>query len=96
MWNRKRSTFLLIKIRIPSRFGFTFPLLLPVAEETLEGITDLIALGKSVYNRDSFWVSVICSSLQAGREALREMRALGPIDLVEINTPEAEVAVKLW
>lgn len=95
MWNRKCNTFLLIKIKISSRFGFTFPLLLPVVDETLEEVTDWMAFWKWVDNRERSWVSAIWNGLYAGREILKEMRTLGPIDLVEVNTPEVVIAVKL-
>lgn len=95
MWNRKRSTFLIIKIKIPSRFGFTFPLLLPVVEETLEELTDWMAFYKWVYNRESSWVSATWKGLHAGRDILNEIRAQEPIDMALINTPDAIIAVKL-
>lgn len=95
MWNRKNSTFLLVKVRVPSRYNFVFPLLLPVLDETLEEITDLMAFWKWVYNREGSWLSSICSWFQAGGDMLRELRSLGPMDLIEVKTPEAEIVVKL-
>jgi len=95
MWNRKRNTFLLVKIHVPSRFRFAFPLLLPVLEETLEELTDWMAFWKWVYNREGSWVFNLWSGLHMGREMFQEIRSLGPMDMVEINTPEAFVAVKL-
>ena len=96
MWNKKYSTFLLVKVRIPSRFNMAFPLLLPVLHETLEEVTDWMMFWKWVYNPEGSWLSKICSGLQAGGDMLREVRALGPMELIEVKTPEAEVAVKLW
>ncbi len=95
MWNRKHSTFLIIKVKIPSRFGFTFPLLLPVLEETLEEAIDWMAFWKWTYKREYSWASVIWRGLHAVRDMLNELRAQGPVNMVEINTPEAEVTVKL-
>ncbi|MEA4924295.1 MAG: hypothetical protein VB084_03200 [Syntrophomonadaceae bacterium] len=95
MWNSKRSTFLIVKLKIPSRFGFTFPLLLPVLEETLEEAIDWVALWKWIYKRECSWASVIWRGLHAVRDMLNELRAQGPVNMVEINTPEAEVTVKL-
>ena len=95
MWNRKNSTFLLVKVRVPSRFNLVFPLLLPLLDETLEEVNDWMAFWKWVYNREGSWLSNICSCLQAGGDMLREIRALGPMDMIEIKTPEAEIVVKL-
>jgi hypothetical protein len=97
MWNRKNSNFLLIKIRIPSRFNFTIPLLLPVVEETLEELTDWMSLWTwmQVNNPKFPGFSAIRGLLQAGTEMFREIRALGPVDLDEVNNPEADVEIKL-
>lgn len=95
MWNKKRSTFLLVKIKVPSRFSFNFPLLLPLVEETMEELTDWMAFWKWVHNREGSWVSNLWSGLHMGQELFGEIRSLGPMDMVEINTPEALVAVKL-
>jgi hypothetical protein len=95
MWNRKRSTFLVINFKIPSRFGLTFPLLLPVMDETLEEVLGWMAFWKWIYNRKCSWASVVWTGLHAGRDMLNEMRAQGPIDMVEVNTPKVIIAVKL-
>ncbi len=95
MWNRKKSTFLLVKVRVPSRFNLVFPLLLPLLDETLEEVNDWMAFWKWVYNREGSWLSTTCSWLQAGGDILREIRTLRPMDIIEVKTPEAEIVVKL-
>jgi len=61
----------------------------------LKELTDWMAFCKWVYNRESSWASAIWRGLHAGRDILNEIRAHGPIDMVEINTPDAIIAVKL-
>ncbi len=95
MWNRNKSTFLLVKVRVSSRFNLVFPLLLPVLEETLEEAKDWMAFWKWIYKREGSWISTTCSWLQAGGDMLQEIRALRPMDIIEVKTPEAEIAVKL-
>lgn len=95
MWNSKHSTFLIVKFKIPSRFGFTFPLLLPVIDETLEEVIDWMAFWKWIWNRECSGASVIWRGLHAGRDILNEIRAQGPVNMIEINTPDVEITVKL-
>lgn len=95
MWNSKYSTFLVVKVKIPSRFGFTFPLLLPVIDETLEEVIDWMGFWKWVWKRDCTWAALLWKGLHAGRDMLDELRAQGPVNMVEVKTPDAEVTVKL-
>jgi hypothetical protein len=85
----------MVKVKIPSRFGFAFPLLLPVIDETLEEVIDWMAFWKWIWKRECSWAFLLWKGLHAGRDMLDELRAQGPLNLVEVKTTEAEVIVKL-
>lgn len=95
MWNRRRNLFLWIGVRASSRIGRGFPLLLPVVEETVEEIHEFLSLCKPLFNigknpmRNIFFLS------RTALELIREARELGPYTLIQVQSEEVNVDVRL-
>ncbi|MEQ8175686.1 MAG: hypothetical protein ABRQ26_11530 [Syntrophomonadaceae bacterium] len=95
MWNKRRNFFIWVKIRTSSRFGFVFPLMMPVIEETLEEIHESFSLLKPLLKGVKPSVAAAMDMPRAGLEMIREVRCLGPCSLVEVHSKEVKVDIRL-
>lgn len=95
MLNKKQNAFIWFKIRTSSRFGFAFPLMLPVLEETLEELNEFLSLVKPLVKGINPTAGAAFDILRAGLELLREIRWLGPCNLVEVQSEEVKVNIRL-
>ncbi len=83
-----------IKIRIPPRCGWGFPLVLPVLEETLEEMLEFLILWKPLLARYRHG-RVVYGLFPTALNLLREVRDTGPYTLVRADTEEASVDIRL-
>jgi len=50
MWtDRRRSWFMLVRVKVPGKMSFVFPLFLPVLEETFDVLGDLALVGDALF-----------------------------------------------
>lgn len=94
MWN-KRNFFIWVKIRTSSRFGFAFPLMMPVIEETLEEIHEFLSLFKPLLKGVKLPAGAAIDIPRVGLELIREVRCLGPCSLVEVRGKDVKVDIRL-
>lgn len=95
MWNKRRSFFIWVKIKTSSRFGLAFPLMMPVIEETLEEIHESFSLLKPLLKGVKPPVGAALDIPRAGLEMIREVRCLGPCSLVEVQSNDVKVDIRL-
>lgn len=95
MLNKRRNSFIWLNIRTSSRFGFAFPLVLPVLEETLEELLEFQSLWKPFLKGVKPPVKAALEIPRAVLEMLREVRWLGPCNLVEVRSKEVKVDIRL-
>lgn len=95
MWNKKRNYWLWFKVKTGSRIGFGFPLLLPVLEETLEELYEFLSLFKPLVKGINPTVGAVFDIPRTGLALLREVRWLGPCNLVEVQSEDVRVDIRL-
>jgi len=93
--NKRPNFFLIIRFRALPRMGIIFPLLLPVLEETIEELADLISCFKWAGRSGSGWAAALSGLMQLSLETIREIRALGPCQLVQVETAQVRVSADL-
>lgn len=95
MWNKRRNWLLWLKLRVRPRIRWGFPLLLPVLEETLEEIQEFLSLWKPFLKGGRPSVGTALALPQFGLELIRDARKVGPCTLVQVQTEEVIVEVRL-
>lgn len=95
MLNKRRNFFIWVKIRTSARFGFAFPLIIPVIEETLEEVHEFLSLWKPLLKGVKPPVRAAMDIPRAGLEMIREVRCLGPCSLVEVHSEDVKVDIRL-
>jgi|GEM_PF-4540798 hypothetical protein len=95
MWNKKLNHWLWVKVKTGSRMGWGFPFLLPVLQETLEELDELLGLAKPLLKGAKPPLGAVLDISRAGLEMLREVRRLGPCRLVEVQKEDVRVSVRL-
>ena len=104
---RRRSYFLLVKVRPGGERTLTLPLPLCVAEELLSGLAILAWLAGPLWRKRlrrwaghrGFWGGALSEMspyrlLGLLREMVRELRAAGPFTLLEVREGDTLVSVR--
>ena len=94
MWNERRSWLIWLKLRVPPRIRFGFPLLLPVIEETLEEVHEFLGLWQPFLKGGRPSIGAAIAFSKAGLEFIREVRKMSPCTLIQVQIEEVMVEVR--
>lgn len=107
MWSNRRSFLLLVHIKKEKRFGFVFPLALPVLEATLDSLRDSLEVWESLF--PGFCAKFLSKrSKNSGKQMrlsllltqcialLNELRQHGAFEIVQVDDGKSHVSIGLW
>jgi hypothetical protein len=108
VWS-KSAKFLIVRVKVQKSRGFTFPVPLFVVDELFEALADLVRAGEYVIKcvplpkesnarKHLSWVKTISPSgfISITHNVLRDLRKHKGLDLVDVETDEAQVKIHLW
>ncbi|TGE31017.1 hypothetical protein E4K68_19655 [Desulfosporosinus sp. Sb-LF] len=100
--------FLMVRVKVQSRWGFMLPVPLRVMDEFLEALTDLARVGEVALRyvpvpreessrKHLFWVKALSPSgiISAFHSVLKDLRRHKGLEVVDVETGDVRVKVHL-
>ncbi|KGK86214.1 hypothetical protein DP73_17095 [Desulfosporosinus sp. HMP52] len=107
MWT-KSALFLLVRVKVQKRRGFTFPVPMWVVDEFLTALTDLVWVGEMALKRIPLpkdetsrqhmsWIKSVSPSgiIAATQRVIKDLSKHKGLDIVDVKTSEVQVKISL-